>query len=123
MEYCSNFRYDLKVGQVAEKQVADLLQDKKIEVKRDLKAKTTGNLYIEYESRGKPSGISRSEADYWCFAFENLFIFIETTKLKEMIEPMKGSSMDKRGGDKNSSKGILLPLERLTELKNNGELS
>jgi hypothetical protein len=31
--------------------------------------------------------------------------------------------MDKRGGDKNSSKGILLPLERLTELKNNGELS
>lgn len=123
MEYCSNFRYDLKVGQVAEKQVADLLQDKKIEVKRDLKAKTTGNLYIEYESRGKPSGISRSEADYWCFAFENLFIFIETTKLKEIIEPMKGSTMDKRGGDKNSSKGILLPLERLTELKNNGELS
>jgi len=123
MEYCSNFRYDLKVGQIAEKQVADLLQDKKIEVKRDLKAKTTGNLYIEYESRGKPSGISRSEADYWCFAFENLFIFIETTKLKEMIEPMKGSTMDKRGGDKNSSKGILLPLERLTELKNNGELS
>ncbi len=123
MEYCSNFKYDLKVGQIAEKQVADLLQDKKIEVKRDLKAKTTGNLYIEYESRGKPSGISRSEADYWCFAFENLFIFIETTKLKEMIEPMKGSTMDKRGGDKNSSKGILLPLERLTELKNNGELS
>jgi len=123
MEYCSNFRYDLKVGQLAEKQVADLLQDKKIEVKRDLKAKTTGNLYIEYESRGKPSGISRSEADYWCFAFENLFIFIETTKLKEIIEPMKGSTMDKRGGDKNSSKGILLPLERLTELKNNGELS
>ena len=123
MEYCSNFRYDLKVGQIAEKQVADLLQDKKIEVKRDLKAKPTGNLYIEYESRGKPSGISRSEADYWCFAFENLFIFIETTKLKEIIEPMKGSTMDKRGGDKNSSKGILLPLERLTELKNNGELS
>ena len=117
MEYCSNFKYDLKVGQVAEKQVAELLQDKKIEVKRDLKAKTTGNLYIEYESRGKPSGISRSEADYWCFAFENLFVFISTEKLKEMIEPMKGSTMDKRGGDKNSSKGILLPLERLTELK------
>ena len=122
MEYCSNFKYDLKVGQVAEKQVAELLQDKKIEVKRDLKAKTTGNLYIEYESRGKPSGISRSEADYWCFAFENLFIFISTEKLKEIIEPMKGSTMDKRGGDKNSSKGILLPLERLTELKD-GELS
>jgi hypothetical protein len=122
MEYCSNFKYDLKVGQVAEKQVAELLQDKKVEVKRDLKAKTTGNLYIEYESRGKPSGISRSEADYWCFVFDNLFIFIQTQKLKEMIEPMKGSTMDKRGGDKNSSKGILLPLERLTELKD-GECS
>ena len=123
MQYCSNFRYDLKVGQVAEQALADIFEKSKVEVKRDLKAKTTGNLYIEYESRGKPSGISRSEADYWCFVFENLFIFIETNKLKEMIEPMKGSTMDKRGGDKNSSKGILLPLERLTELKNNGELS
>jgi hypothetical protein len=123
MEYCSNIKYDLKVGHVAEKQVAELLENKKVEVKRDLKAKTTGNLFIEYKSRGKDSGISTSEADYWCFVFDELFIFIEKEKLKAMIEPMKGSTMDKRGGDKNTSCGILLPIKKLLEIKDDGELN
>ena len=46
-------------GGGAEKIVADMLQDKKIEVKseRGMWLKT-GNIAIEYESYGKPSGIS-----------------------------------------------------------------
>ena len=55
---------------VREQQVADMLQDKKIEVKseRDVWQKT-GNIAIEYESYGKPSGINATESDYW---FHNL---------------------------------------------------
>jgi hypothetical protein len=40
-----------------------------------------------------------------------------------MIEPMKGSTMDKRGGDKNTSCGILLPIKKLLEIKDDGELN
>ena len=64
------FDIDLHYGQVREKYVADMLQDKKIEVKseRDMWQRT-GNIAIEYESYGKPSGINATEADYW---FHNL---------------------------------------------------
>ena len=53
------FDIDLSYGKVREKRVVDMLQDKKIEVKseRDMWART-GNIAIEYESYGKPSGIS-----------------------------------------------------------------
>ena len=63
MKYNNDFKYDLKIGQVKEKQLAEILNDKTIEVKYDLKALETGNIYVEYQSRGKPSGISTSEAN------------------------------------------------------------
>jgi hypothetical protein len=56
MEFKSNFEYDLVFGQEGEMSFADLT-NKKIEVKRDRIAHKTGNIFIEYESRGKPSGI------------------------------------------------------------------
>ena len=53
------FDIDLSYGKVSEQMVADMLQDKKIEVKseRDMWMRT-GNIAIEYESYGKPSGIA-----------------------------------------------------------------
>jgi len=47
------FDIDLEYGKVREQQVADMLQDKKIEVKseRDVWQKT-GNIAIEYECYG-----------------------------------------------------------------------
>ena len=52
------FDIDLEYGKVREQLVADMLQNKKIEVKseRDVWQKT-GNIAIEYECYGKPSGI------------------------------------------------------------------
>lgn len=38
-----------------------------IEVKEDVRTKDTGNVVIECESRGKPSGIMTSKADFWVF--------------------------------------------------------
>ena len=108
MEYNSDFRYDLKVGQVAEQALAAIFEGKKVEVKRDRKARLTGNIFVEYESRGKPSGISTSEADYWCFVVEETFILLTTQRLKEIVEPLKGTDKERRGGDNNTSVGVLL---------------
>jgi hypothetical protein len=59
------FDIDLEYGKVREKFVAEMLQDKKIEVKSERGMwKNTGNIAIEYESYGKPSGINATEADY-----------------------------------------------------------
>ena len=66
------FDIDLEYGKVREELVANMLQDKKIEVKSERdKWQKTGNIAIEYESYGKPSGINATEADYW---FHNLCI-------------------------------------------------
>ena len=66
------FDIDLQYGVVREDKIADMLTNKKIEVKseRDLWQKT-GNICIEYKSYGKPSGIDATESDYW---FHNLCI-------------------------------------------------
>ena len=113
MKYNNDFKYDLKIGQVKEKQLAEILTNKTVEVKYDLKALETGNIYVEYQSRGKPSGISTSEADYYCFAFGDTYHLISTTDLKTRCRKYLGSDRDKKGGDNNTSKGILLPLSEL----------
>ena len=81
-----------------------------------MKALTTGNIFVEYESRLKPSGISTTVSDYYCFAFGKTFILIETKELKNKCRKYLHTERDKKGGDNNSSKGVLLPIEEL--LKN-----
>lgn len=118
MDFCSDFRHDLKIGQLAEKALADIIENKTVEVKNDLKASKTGNLFIEYHSRGKPSGISTTEADYWCFVIDEIYILIATDKLKEMLRPLFNTKSDIKGGDNNTSSGILLPVIQLFKRRN-----
>jgi hypothetical protein len=113
MNFNNDFKYDLKVGQAKEQQLADIFNSKTIEVKYDLQALETGNVYVEYESRGKKSGISTSEADYYCFCFGATFHLIKTTDLKNRCREFLGTKRDKQGGDNNTSKGVLLPINKL----------
>lgn len=110
MEFCSDFRYDLEVGQLAEHALADVLVNKRIEVKSDKLAHKTGNVFVEYESRGKRSGIAITQADYYCFEVQGTFILISVPRLKIIARKYIGTDHDIRGGDKNTSKGVLLPV-------------
>jgi hypothetical protein len=112
------FDIDLEYGKVREKQVADMLQDKKIEVKseRDVWQKT-GNIAIEYECYGKPSGINATESDYW---FHNLCIgedtfatiVFDTKSLRRIIDNLD-YKRSVSGGDNNASRMYLLNLQKL----------
>tara|TARA_R100000742_G_C4265018_1_gene82987 strand:+ start:628 stop:1053 length:426 start_codon:yes stop_codon:yes gene_type:complete len=112
------FDIDLEYGKVREKQVADMLQDKKIEVKseRDVWQKT-GNIAIEYECYGKPSGINATESDYWfhnlCIGEETFAtIVFDTQSLKRIISNLD-SKRSVSGGDHNASRMYLLNLQKL----------
>ena len=114
MKYNSDFSHDLELGQKGENLLAKilLLKGDKIEVKTDLQATKTGNVFIEYKSRDRLSGLSTSKADYWAFLISNeQIIIIETNKLKELCKTKGLRRVD--GGDNNTSKGILLPLNKL----------
>tara|TARA_R110002126_G_scaffold10777_1_gene49324 strand:+ start:108 stop:521 length:414 start_codon:yes stop_codon:yes gene_type:complete len=112
------FDIDLEYGKVREKFVAEMLQDKKIEVKSERGMwKNTGNIAIEYESYGKPSGINATEADYW---FHNLCVGEDTfctlvfkvDSLKKIIENLD-YKRSVSGGDHKASKMYLLNLQKL----------
>lgn len=113
MDYNNDFKYDLKIGQLKEQELAEIFDNKKIEVKYDLQALNTNNVYVEYSSRDKLSGISTTTADYYCFSFGNTFHLIGVTELKKRCRKYLNTDRDKRGGDNNTSKGILLPLSEL----------
>lgn len=113
MDYNSDFKYDLKVGQIKERELGDIFNNSKVEVKYDLQALDTGNVFVEYWSRGKKSGLSTSEADYYCFCFGDTFHLISADKLKIRCRKYFGTKRDVNGGDNNTSKGILLPIKEL----------
>ena len=112
------FDIDLQYGVVREDKIADMLQNKKIEVKseRDLWQKT-GNICIEYKSYGKPSGIDATESDYW---FHNLCIgddeyctlVFNTATLKKIVKRLD-SFKTVSGGDNRASQMYLLNLQKL----------
>lgn len=116
------FDLDLQYGQVFEQKVADMLQNSTIEVKTEReKWKSTGNIVIEFESRGKPSGIATTEADYW---FHNLALgedivmtlVFPTKILKNYI--VQAMPRVVRGGDNNTSRLYLLNLQDLVKMIN-----
>lgn len=116
MQFNSDFRYDLKVGQLEEKWLADLLQSKTLEVKRDFKASQTGRVFVEFFCRGKPSGIATTEADHWAFILnDGIVIILPTERLKELVEEAQEKGKTISGGDSNVSQGALIKIERLVK--------
>lgn len=115
MDYNGDFRYDLKVGHKGERYLAAVLEGSTIEVKADSWIARTKNVAVEFESRGKPSGIATTEADYWCFIFDGddakkSFIMVDTEKLKAISRRYWEMGSVKEMGDNNTSRAVMIPL-------------
>ena len=112
------FDIDLAYGTIREEKIAEMFTDKKIEVKseKDMWQKT-GNICIEYESWGKPSGIKATEADYW---FHNLCVgdnefctlVFKTDVLKTIVDKLD-TFKTVCGGDHKASRMFLVNLQKL----------
>lgn len=126
MDFNGDFKYDLALGQLGEGWVGKMLSSKTIEVKFDFACYRTGNFYIEYESRGKPSGIATTKADYWMLIASTekgvelkkqlrdiekddvlYSIMLSTEQLKELCRT-KYYRKNVSGGDSKTSTGILI---------------
>ena len=112
------FDIDLAYGEVREQQIADMLTNKKIEVKSERDVwQRTGNIAIEYECYCKPSGINATESDYWfhnlCIG-EDMFatIVFDTKSLRKIINNLDYKKTVS-GGDNNASRLYLLNLQKL----------
>ena len=113
----NKFDIDLKYGQIFENKLSDIFKNKKVEVKTERNMwRKTGNIAIEYECRGKKSGISVTQADWWCHVLAddeevNAMLMVPTDKMKSLAR--KYFKTKKMGGDDKKSKFVLIPLREV----------
>lgn len=113
------FDIALAKGEVGENLIAEILgKDAKLEIKSEQgKWAKTGNICIEFESYGKPSGIETTESDYWV---QNLMIegqhyasiIIPTKSLKRIVNDLDEFKWV-NGGDNFMSRMWLVNLKKL----------
>ena len=119
----SDFDFDLKFGEIFEKALALILQDKKLEVKteRDKWVKT-GNIAIELHNHNsnKPSGLSVTKADYWGtilvddYRVKSIHILPVSdlkTRVKDIVRNGNGKIV--MGGDFKASELALIPIKEI----------
>lgn len=86
---------------------------KKIEVKQDKKSNHTGNIVIEIEMFGKPSGLMATKADLWVFYDGNEFMSISPQDIIKFIFLNKLVHVEFIGsGDTQKKKAFLLNKEQ-----------
>ena len=82
IKFNNDYRYDFKTS------------DKiKYEVKTDELSLKTNNLFIEFESYRKPSGISSTKAHYYIFSDTIDYYLIETQKLKTILSNIENKKI------------------------------
>lgn len=116
MKFNSDFAFDLQMGQDEEIWLADLLRGKTVEVKRDYLAGRTGNLFVEFSSRGKASGLATTRADFWAFILDGervIIVPVGFLQLRARQAYKEGRRV--RGGDSNTSEGVLVRIEELVK--------
>jgi hypothetical protein len=106
---CNNSDYDIRMETPSGKKIT-------IEIKEDFSCARTGNVGVEYECRGRASGIEVSKADFYIYKVhqpdgkKGVYV-IQTPQLKRMIED-KEYFRTVVGGDPGSfSKNYLFKLD------------
>ena len=131
MEYVNNFSGDLIVGQRGEKIVYGILEKDLVEVKSEQTKMsrnwmTTGNCFVEYESRDKISGLAHTESKWWVINFMDgdelcFSAFLSVDRMKKIARKFYKEKGYVQGGDNNTSKGILVPISALFDPKSHLE--
>jgi hypothetical protein len=137
----SSFQKDLASGKAAEQRIANKLleagmyssinfidgnfieydaiaktaagDEERLEMKNDMKSALTGNFFVEFWCRDKPSGIAASQADFYMVTTHNPMQFwkLPVKYLKDVVKGCRVVS----GGDNNVAQGYLVPVSKLAK--------
>lgn len=126
-----DFDFDLSRGNLSERQIGKILQlDKdKFETKSEFGFwQKSGNLCIEIEYRGKPSGLKATKAKYWIHRFmvddETCIgqVILEVRILKKIVRKFISDNKNQKYkiirmlGDGFNSKCVLIPMSTFLDL-------
>lgn len=120
-----NYKFDLDLpeGEAAERLVKEILCGERglVEVKRDFKVSDTGNIAIEYKSRGHKSGIATTAANWWAITLDGsqfgheVIILIKTARLITIARKFYKTGGSVKGGDNLTSEMVLIPVTELVK--------
>lgn len=105
------FMSDLLDGEAGERRVMAAIE--KGEVKRDFGVSKSGNVFVEFESYGKPSGLAATESDWFIYVLDGdeyrgeVMVGLRTERLKRIADNF---DFIRPCGDHNASKGKLIKL-------------
>jgi len=113
------FDLQLDAALLRERELARIFGDRNVKI--ELKSETwqweqTGNICIEYQCDGKPSGISTTEADFWVHELRRddqtlCYLMFPIERLKELARlAYKDGHHRKGGGDGGRFSTVILPL-------------
>lgn len=109
------FDISLAYGGIREQAFANILFKATVECKSDRICRRTGNVFIEYKQRGRPSGIAVTEAEFWAIEFDSdCWIVIPVDRLKAVCRWFYKQHPElRRSGGDNENEGVLIPLSEL----------
>jgi hypothetical protein len=120
MQYNSDYKHDLRVGQEKERELGKILKGEfTVEVKHD--RYDNERFFIEYMyddgEKSYKTGISTTKADYYALSKPNYIVFILTEKLKAIVRRFAKYNQPISGGDSNRYKGFLISLHDIIGAK------
>ena len=80
----------------------DLVLQTRMEVKTDMKALQTGNVAIETQYNGAPSGICTSTAPYWGIVVGDEAFMVDTRRLRDTV--LRGNYPEVPAGDRKAAR-------------------
>lgn len=114
--YNPDFDIDLAHGLAGERQVGDVLLST-LEVKSDRQAARTGNVWLEYECRGRDgvwrdSGIRTSRAKHFAYVIGDVLILVVPMELMRRIvdRGIAERRLSEETDGSNPTKGVKLPI-------------
>ena len=119
MMEATKYDIDVEYGLIQERKIRDIFEKgSKIEVKAEKDVwNNSGMIAIEIECKGRPSGLSITQADYWMHMLMKgdemqMTLLFSVPKLKELVK--KAIRMPATnivyGGDNKASKLVLIPI-------------
>lgn len=112
----AGFDIDLAYGTSREDAFRHVLNGATVEVKSDRECRRTGNLFIEYRQKGRPSGIAVTTADYWAFEYDDdCWLVVPIERLRSVARDVYRSRPDlrRKGGDFDLYDGVVVPIHML----------
>jgi hypothetical protein len=102
---------DFQAFKTLGRETFDLLLQATVEVKRDRLSKKTGNVAVEVQYNGVPSGIQVSPAAYWVFVLDDEALLINARYLRDLIA--SNNYPERPAGNEKRSIVKLIPVESL----------